>query len=186
MLSLNLLLAGYKIRNIAVKPAVEYESHQSLQKVVIGARPFDSEEEILSVFDSKKLFQKGIMPVLVVVENNNDFAIRLDGSDMYLSDGGVNLPSIPYPRVLLAITRKKKSTYSPHEDVLLRDIRNKDMVADFERKSFGEKLIAPHSSDFGIVFFESIQPSDETRIYIPNITNLETQEYLMFFEFTLS
>ena len=186
LLALNLLVAGYKIKNVEIKPAGEYASHQSLQNVVIGARPFDTEEEILSVFDSKKLYQKRIMPVLVVVENNNDFAIRLTGSDIYLSDAGLNLPSIPYTRALLAIAKKKKTSYSPHEDVLLGQIKNKDMVADFERKNFGEKLIAPHGSDFGIVFFELIQLTAETRIYIPNITNLETQQYLMFFEFTLS
>ena len=185
LLAFNLLVAGYKIKNIEIKPAGEYASHQSLQNVVIGARPFNTEEEILSVFDSKKLYQRQIMPVLVVVENNNDFAIRLSGSDIYLSDSGVNRRSIPYAKALLAIAKKKKSSYSPHEDVLLRDIKNKDMVADFERKSFGEKLIAPYGSDFGIVFFELIQLTAGTKIYIPNITNLETQQYLMFFEFTL-
>ena len=186
LLALNLLVAGYKIKNIAIKPAGEYSSHQSLQNVVIGARPFDTEEEILSVFDSKKLYQKQIMPVLIVVENNNDFAIRLSGRDIYLSDSGLNLRSIPYSKVVLAIAKKKKSSYSAHEDVLLGQIKNKDMVADFERKSFEEKLIAPHGSDFGIVFFELIQLTAETKIYIPSITNLETQQFLMFFEFTLS
>ena len=46
-------------------------------------------------------------------------------------------------------------------------------------------MIAPYGSDFGIVFFELIQLTAGTKIYIPNITNLETQQYLMFFEFTL-
>ena len=186
LLALDFLVAGYKIRNIEIKPAGEYTSHQSLQNVVIGARAFDTEEEILSAFDTKKLYQKQIMPVLIVVENNNDFAIRLSGSDIYLSDAGVNRRSIPYAQVLLAIAKRKKSSYSPHEDVLLRDIKNKDMVADFERKHFGEKLIAPHGGDFGIVFFELIQLNAAARIYIPNITNLETQQYLMFFDFDLS
>ena len=186
LLALDLLVAGYKIRNIEIKPAGEYTSHQSLQNIVIGARAFDTEEEILFVFDTKKLYQKQIMPVLVVVENNNDFAIRVSGSNIYLSDAGVNRRSIPYTQVLLAIAKRKKSSYSPHEDVLLRNIKNKNMVADFERKNFGEKLIAPHSDDFGIVFFELIQLNAGVRIYIPNITNLETQQYLMFFDFDLS
>ena len=186
LLALDLLFAGYKIKDINVQPAGEYPSHQSLQKVVIGARAFDTEAEILSVFDTKKLYQKQIMPVLVVIENNSDFAIRLSASDIYLSDDGVNRRSIPYAKVLLDIAKKKKGAYSSHEDILLRNIKNKNMVADFERKSFGEKLIPPYGSDFGIVFFELIQLNAGTRIYIPNITNLETQEYLMFFEFDLS
>ena len=185
LLALDLLVAGYKIKNIEIKPAGEYTSHQSLQNVVIGARAFDTEEEILSVFDTKKLYQKQIMPVLVVVENNNNFAIHISGSDIYLSDAGVNRRSTPYEEVLLDIAKKKKRTYPTHEDVLLRDIKNKAMVADFERKSFGERLIPPHGSDFGIVFFDLIQLNAGTRIYIPNMTNLETQEKLMFFEFNL-
>ncbi len=186
VLALDLLFAGYKIKEVNIKAAGEYASRQSLQNVVIGARAFDTEEEILSVFDTKKLYTNRIMPVLVVIENNNDFAIHLSGSDIYLSDAGVNRRSTPYAEVLLDIAKKKKGAYSTHEDVLLRAIKNQDMVADFERKSFGEKLIPPYGSDFGIVFFDLIPLNQETQIYIPSITNLETQQDLMFFEFELS
>ena len=177
--------AKYKIKKIPVKAASEYPSHQSLQNIVIGAEAFDRQEEVLSAFDTKKLYEKGIMPVFVVVENNNDFAIRISGKDIYLNDAGHNYPSLPYTRVLLSIAKKKKSTYSTHENILLGQLKNKKMVADFERKDLGERLIPPYGSDSGVVFFEWLQLQADTRIYISNITNLSSQESLMFFEFSL-
>ncbi len=104
--------AGYKIKDIPVRAAAEYPSHQSLQNIVIGAEAFDRQEEVLSAFDTKKLYEKGIMPVFVVVENNNDFAIRISGKDVYLNNDGHNYLPIPYTRVLLSIAKKKKSKYS--------------------------------------------------------------------------
>ena len=187
LLALDFLLAGYKIKEVQVRPAAEYDAGQSFQNIVIGARAFTTEEEILTLFDTRKLYSNGFVPVLLVIENNNDFAVRLSGKEIYLSHDGVNLQTVPYQEVLMEFAgKKKKNKYSTHEDILLKNVKNRDMVADFEHKSFGEKLIPPHGSDFGVVFFQVERLDPGARIYIPNMTNLETREPLMFFEFDLN
>ncbi|HSR53773.1 MAG TPA: hypothetical protein VLV83_23350, partial [Acidobacteriota bacterium] len=125
------LLAGYKIKPLDPKPAVEYASHQDFQNVVIGAQAAVTEEGVLSLFDSKKIHKKGVMPVVVVVENNNDFPIRVDADSIFLvlSDG-TNLRSMPFGEAFLqSVLKKDLSRYSTDQRVMITDLarRNREM-----------------------------------------------------------
>lgn len=183
------LLAKYKIRKIQLKPAKEYSAHQDFQRIVIGAYPCDTEARILELFDTKKLHEKEIMPILVVVENNNDFAIRLHERDIFLIDtDGTNRPAIPFTDVLLRISSKKPlSGYPTDPRDLRRAVRSKEMLQDFEHKTFGERLIPPHDSDSGVVFFDLPEEGilAGTRLYFPAVFNLTEDSQLIFFEFEL-
>ncbi len=181
------LSAWYKAKEIQIKPAKEYAAHQAFQNLVIAAHPCETEKKTLEIFDTKKLNQSNYMPVLIVIENNNDFAIGLDESDVLLLDAerGQESP-IPFIKILVQISAKKsKSPYPDPSDV--NRIKDKKMLADFERKAFGEKMIAPHNKDYGVVFYRL--PRDGNlegfRLYLPEIFNVGNDEQLMFFEFEL-
>lgn len=183
------VLAGYKIKEFKPRPAKEYPAHQDFQKLVIAADPRLTESGVLELFDTKKLLDRMIMPVVIVIQNNNDFAIRISAEDILLVDSnGTQVPGMPYDEVLLRITVKQQlATYSGRKEIVLQQVRDKDMVRDFEHKYFGEKLIAPHDSDFGVVFFPVPSSGDLSgiRLYIPRVHNLTKDEPLIFFEFDL-
>jgi len=182
-------LAGYKIKEFKPKPAKEYAAYQDFQKIVIAAEPRLTEPSVLELFDTKKLLNKLIMPVVVVVENNNDFAIRIRAEDILMVDStGARIPGMPYDEVLLRISLKGHlGTYSSRKEILIRQVGDKNMVMDFEHKYFGEKLIAPHDSDYGVIFFPVPSSGDlsGTRLYVPKVHDLTNDEPLMFFEFDL-
>lgn len=182
-------LAKYKLKELPARSAKEYPAHQDFQKIVMGAYPCETQEKALELFDTPKLFEKKIMPVLMVVENNNDFGIRLHEKDIFLIDAeGTHHQAISYVDVLLQISLKKlPSSYSTKRELMIRAVGNKDMVQDFEHKAFGEKLIAPKSSDRGVVFFRLPEGGDlsGTRLYFPNVWNLSEETQLIFFEFEL-
>ena len=181
------LCAWYKARDIQIKPAKEYTAHQAFQNLVIAAHPYTTEKQTLEIFDTKKLHRSNYMPVLIVIENNNDFAIRLDESALLLLDAeGEQESPISFIRILLQISRKKsKNPYPDPSD--LSNIKDQKMLADFERKAFGEKMVAPHDKDYGVVFYRL--PADGNlagfRLYLPQIFNVGNDEPLMFFEFEL-
>ena len=183
------MAAKYKIKDLAVRPAAEYAASQDFQGLVIGAWALATQEEARQVFDTKKLIEKEILPVLVVVENNNDFAVRLRDKDIFLVlEDGANVPVLPLLEVLLKINLDKPlSSYSTRKEVLVRQVVKPEMFMDFEHKSFGEKLIAPHSSDHGVVFFPypSGEDLEACRLYFPEIVNLTEDQPMMFFEFPL-
>ncbi len=181
------LSAWYKAKDVQIKPAKEYAAHQAFQNLVIAAYPYETEKKTLEIFDTKKLHQSNYMPVLVVIENNNDFAIGLDESALLLIDaeGGQESP-ISFIKILLQISRKKsKNPYPDPSDV--NRIKDKKMLADFERKAFGEKMIAPHDKDYGVVFYRlPVNGNLEGfKLYLPEIFNVGNDERLMFFEFEL-
>lgn len=186
------LLAGYKILPLEPKPAAEYEAHTDFQNIVIGAQAALSQEAVLSLFDSKKVFEKGVLPVVVVIENNNDFPIRVNDRSIFLIlNDGTNLRSIPFGEAFLqAVLKKDLSHYSTEERIMITELarRHREMYEDFQHKSFGEKIIAPHDSDYGVVFF--YRPSPEERegwmLYLPEIEDMTTASELMFFEFALN
>ncbi len=186
--SVNVWSAKYKIKDIQALPAAEYKAHQNFQNIVIGARPYATEGEVQEIYDVKKLHEKGFLPVLVVVENNNDFAIQMHGAQIFLLlEDGTNVPPVPMNDVLLEISLDKPLTaYSTRKEILLRQAVKPEMYMDFEHKAFGEKLIAPHSSDFGVVFFPLPEGDlSQCRLYFPEVVNLTNDETLMFFEFPL-
>lgn len=183
--------AKYTIKPLEVRPAAEYAAHQDFQNIVIGAYPALKEEQLLELFDTKKIHEKKILPVLVVVENNNSFPIHLQDRSIFLIlKDGTNVPAMPMGEAFLQVVLKKPpSAYSTHPGVMIGQLRRRheDMWADFEHKNFGEKLIAPHDSDYGVLFFPLPAEEDlpELRLYLPEIENVTTSEELIFFEFPL-
>ncbi|MGH9340239.1 MAG: hypothetical protein ACRD1R_11805 [Acidobacteriota bacterium] len=192
-LSLLLAVAGpllaYDIKKIDVKPAAEYPARQDFQNIVIGVYPCETEQKASELFDTDKLHEEGYMPVLVVVENNNEFAIRLHEREIFfIRQDGINVPSVPFHEVILGISMKRKLSSVPtRPEILIQQVGNKDMVQDFEQKAFGERLIPPHSSDYGVVFFPLSESNDlaGTLLYFPEVLNITDDEQLMFFEVAL-
>jgi hypothetical protein len=184
-------LLAYKIRDFKPKPAKECPAFQEFQKIVIAASPRLTQEGVEELFDTKKMLERQIMPVVVVIENQNDFAVSVNESDIFLVDAaGTHIPSISFDVVLarlLANPRSRRSGGELPDPRMIRRYANKNMVHDFEHKAFGEKLIAPHDSDYGVVFFP-LPPNGDlsgTRLYFPQVHNVTDHEMLMFFEFDL-
>lgn len=185
------LAAKYKIKPLEPRPAAEYAAHQDFQNVVIGAFAAFAEEEVLTLFDSKKVHEKKVLPVLVVIENNNSFPLQVrDRSIFLILKDGTNVPTMPAGEAFLQIVLKKPpSSYGTHPGVMIGQLRrrNQNLYDDIEHKSLGERLIAPHDSDYGVVFFPrpSEEEMEDLRLYLPEVENVSTSEELIFFEFAL-
>ncbi len=180
-------LARYRIKDLHIKPAEDYGAHQDFQKIIIGAYSYETQGSTLELFDTENLHRRHILPVLLVVENNNDFAIQIHEQDVVLiTQDGLRFPSLPYQVVLLHISNQPLTTDSTQPESL-RKMVGKEMTMDFENKAFGEKQVAPESSDFGVVFFwiPELDKLPGARLYLPDIVNLSEGEQLMSFEFEL-
>ncbi len=182
--------AKYKVKTPVIKPAVEYTAHQDFQNLVIAAWPAHTLERSLELFDTPKLFEKGIMPVLLVIENRNPFPVQIFEEDILLvaPDGSRQAP-IPFTDVLLEISLKRPlSNYSTRKDLLLQKSVKKEMFQDFEHKAFTEKLVPPAGGiEHGVVFYRLPEGGDLQghSLYFPSVLNFADKEPLIFFEFEL-
>lgn len=187
ILGVPFVAAKYKIKELQVRVAGDYAAHQAFQNLVIGAYPGNTRERALEFFDTDKLFEKELMPVLIVVQNDGVFPVQLNEAQIFLVDkSGQRHSSIPYTDVLLEINSKKSKSNLPNIKDLHKLVK-KEMLLDFEHKAFGEKLIAPGATDHGVVFFRL--PADGNleghSLYFPEIVNVTNNARLMFFEFDL-
>ncbi len=179
----------YQVREIQIRPAAEYAAHQDFQGMVFAGQVFNTQESIQQIFDTKALFKHGIMPVLIVIENRNNFAVRIHSNDIFLI-GPDNLQhrALKVEDVLISVAFDRPlSSASTNPRMVLGRI-NRKLSSDFEHKSFAEKLIAPGGSDYGVVFFTLLQGEalQGARLYLPEIHNITENEPLIFFEFELN
>ncbi len=185
------VIAKYKVKPLQVKAASEYASHLDFQNVIIGTWVADTLKESLELFDEKKLHEKDFLPILIVIQNNNPFPVKVDEATIFLIvEDGSRKKTVSFLDVLLAIKLKKpRSNYSSSKEALAKELAKEDMFNDFKHKTFGEKVIDPMSSDHGIIFYE--RPYEEEGdvsdfgLYLPEVFNSSDGEPLMFFELEL-
>lgn len=187
ILGVSFAIGKYKPKTLEIRAAGDYAAHQSFQDLVIGAYPCHTLARTLELFDTDKVFEKGLMPVLVVIQNDGPFPVQIDESEIYLIDEeGRRNPPISYLDALLEINSKKSKTNRPN----IKDVQKlvkKEMLSDFKEKAFGSKIVQPGSSGHGVVFFRRPENGNlaNTRLYLPEIVNTTDNARLMFFEFDL-
>ena len=165
--------------------ATDY-AHQASDHVTLGAKCFDTEDLTAQAFGKKAdLLKYGVVPVLVVLENQRDKALDLedmkvslvagDGrhvdainpDDLQYIGGKTRHPSAtPYPR--LPLPKKGNPLASPE-------------VAD---RAFSAKMLPPNDSATGFFFFEA-KPEAGDKLYVTGIKDARSGEEIMYFEFTL-
>ena len=60
-------------------PAASYASHQTNDKITMGVDPYVMGDKVKAAFGKVDPYQYGVLPVLVVIENDGDVSIKLEG-----------------------------------------------------------------------------------------------------------
>ena len=179
----------YQVREIHIRPATEYAAHQDFQEMVFAGIAFNTQETIQQIFDTKALFKRGIMPILIVIENRSNFAVRIHADDIFLIDpANVQHRALKLEDVLIAVAFDRPLSSVSTGQGMPRGKINRKLSSDFQHKGFSEKLIAPGGSDYGVVFFPLSQGEalHKARLYLPEVYNISESEPLIFFEFELN
>src|SRR5689334_6504256 len=59
-------------------PAASYSSHQTSAQITIGVEAYQAGDKVKVAFGKLDPYQYGVLPVLVVIQNDSDKSIRLD------------------------------------------------------------------------------------------------------------
>ena len=77
-------------------PAASYSSHQTSEKVTIGASVYDTVEKARAAFGKLNPYQYGIVPVLVVIQNDSGQTLRMDRIRVdYVAPDGSHVDATP-------------------------------------------------------------------------------------------
>ncbi len=168
------------------KPIQEYDAKVTFDQVTIAAEPFDTEEKTATAFGKLHLPQYGILPVLVVIENQRSAPIDLRSFlATYRARGGAEIEATPAGDIRFAGEgpRKPKLPGSSPIPLPIPSRGKKNPLADsvVEERAFAAKMIAPGESAHGFVYFQTSYKGAVT-LTISGLKDSATAKELFFFE----
>ena len=184
-LILNKASAGEKEHpKFDLAPAASYVSHQTSEKVTIGASVYDSVEKAKTAFGKLNPYQYGVMPVLVVIQNDSGKTIEVDHIKVdYVVPDGSHVDATPASDVrYLRGPSRPEQVPSP----MPRIHRNKNPLDawEIEGRAFAAKVIPAGESAGGFFYFQTgYQPN--SRLYVSGLQEAGSGRELLYFEFPL-
>jgi hypothetical protein len=169
-----------------MEPASSYASHQTSEKVTIGASVYDTEEKAHAAFGKLNPYQYGIVPVLVVIQNDSGQTIRVDHIRVdYVDPDGSHADATPAQDVrYLNPARQPKVVTGPVPTQAPHISRKKNPLDawEIEGRAFAAKMIPAGQSAGGFFYFQTgHRPGD--RLYVTGLSDASTGRELLYFEF---
>ena len=170
------------------KPAAQYPNKQSSEKVTIAAAAFTTDDQAKEPFGKLNPWSYGVLPVLVVIQNDSPNAIRLEKMHFQyvLPDrskvDATAAADVKYSRG----PNKPKVSTGPLGGVKVSKGKNPLDVWEIEGRSFAAKILPPGQSASGFVYFETDITSAAASLYISGLENASTNKELYYFEIPLS
>ena len=185
--------AGYKPRPWSPRTPDSYPARLTSEKVTIAAEPLILDARAAQVFDKNDMVTAGIMPLAIVIFNDNDFPVRVAADSIELIEEGEHLHSLSPGEAVSELFKKgRRKSYGVPDSRLpgSRDSGNPEAMRDFELKFLGTKVVPAHGKEGGFLYIHPPMNDlrgylSKARIYIPDIYREDNGSRLIFFEFDL-
>jgi hypothetical protein len=169
-------------------PAANYASHQTSEKVTIGASVYDTAEKAHMAFGKLNPYQFGIIPVLVVIQNDSGQSIRVDRIRVdYVAPEGSHVDATPAQDIrYLNGTRQPKVVTGPLPTAGPRLSRHKNPLDawEIEGRAFSAKMIPAGEYAGGFFYFQTGHRPG-SRMYVSGLEDASSHRELLYFEFPL-
>ncbi len=167
--------------------ASSYASKQTNDKVTIAARAYDGEELAHTAFGKVNPYQYGILPILVIVQNDTDESLRLDHMQVeYTAFDGKQIDNTPAADVPFALggPRRPSSVPNPLPPELRKKHKNPLSGPEIETRAFAAQMLPPHESAHGFFYFQAHhRPGDS--VIVSGIKQAGSGKDLFYFEIPL-
>jgi hypothetical protein len=168
-------------------PAASQPHHQTNSQVTIGVDPYVvGEEKIKTAFGKLNPYNYGVLPVLVVIQNDGDKTIRLDHLKAeYMGSGSNRVEATPAADVRYSRGPDRPPIIpGPRGPVPGKMKKNPLDAWEIEGRALAAQVVPPGNSASGFVYFRSgLQPG--STIYLSGITEAGTNKELLYFEIPL-
>jgi hypothetical protein len=172
------------------RPAADYAHRQTSEKLTIAAQPYETDEQTKEAFGKVNPWRYGILPVLIVVQNDSPDSIRLENMQfVYVLPDRTRVESTPARDVqYIHGAQTPKSPVGGPLGGIARNRKPKNPLAEWEieGRAFAAKMLPPGQSASGFVYFQIPQSSAAASIYISGLVNANTGKELYFFEIPMS
>lgn len=164
-------------------PAGSYRAHQTNAKVTIGVDAVTSDEKAKPAFGKNNPYEHGVLPVLVVIQNDSGKALRADRLKLeFLGPTGSRVTATPAADVKYLTGPRRPGVISGptgRPKVLKR--KNPLNTWEIEGRAFSAKMIPAGESASGFFYFET-RYYPGSRLYLTGLTEADTGKELFYFE----
>jgi hypothetical protein len=165
-------------------PAASYPSHQTSEKVTIGVLPYFNDEDTLPVFGKRNPYHYGVLPVLVVIQNDSAKTIKVQSLQaVWVLPGGDKVEATPAKDVRYLTPPKRPSTM-PGPPGLPPSVFSKKNPLDtweIEGRAFSAEVVPPGQSASGFYYFQTGYQQGAS-LYLSGLREAESGRELLYFE----
>ena len=175
-------LAADKPPAFHAPPVSSLPHRQTNGQVTIGAEPYTAGDKVKSAFGKLSPYQYGVLPVLVVIQNDSSQTLRLKGMKAEYVGGNNRAEAIP-PKDVRYVNGPRQPDVTPFPPKLRRG-KNPLAAWEIEGRAFAAEMLPAGNSASGFFYFQTGLQHDST-ILLSGITEAATGRELLFFEVPL-
>jgi hypothetical protein len=165
--------------------AARYSHHQTNAQVTIGVDPYVAEEKARSAFGKLNPYQYGVLPVLVVVQNDSNKTIRLDRIHaVYNGPQGDKVDATPAKDVRYTRGPNRPSVPTSPIPKIGKGGKNPLNAWEIEGRAFAAKMLPAGQSASGFFYFQTGLQRGAT-IYLSGLADAATNHELFYYEIPL-
>jgi len=166
-------------------PASSYPAKQTNDHVTVAATAYDTEALAHSAFGKLNPNQYGVLPILVIIQNDTDKVLKLDHLDAeYTFVDGRQIEATPADEVQTLGGAERPNVPTPTPIPIHRKHKNPLDVWEIDGRSFSSKLLPAHESVHGFFYFQTA-PRPGSKFYLTGIKVAATGQDIFYFEIPL-
>ena len=168
--------------------AGRYPHHQTNDKVTIGVDPYVMGDKVKVAFGKLNPYEYGVLPVLVVIQNDGNSAIRLDRIQaVYTGPQGDKVDATPAGEVRYVQGPRRPSVVSPGPVGDIEKLKGKKgplAAWEIEGRAFAAKMLPAGQTASGFFYFQTGLQRGAT-IYLSGLANAASNQELFYYEIPL-
>jgi hypothetical protein len=168
------------------EPVQSYPSKQTNENVTIAVKAYDTEDLAQTAFGKLHPYQYGILPVLVIVQNDTNETLALDRISVKYSDfNGQQIDATPAADVPFTVEGPRRPSAGGDGNPIPPELRKKHKNPlggpEIQTRAFAAKMLPAHDSAYGFFYFQAhYRPGDS--IYINRIRRAGSGTELFYFD----
>ena len=187
ILSITAVWAADKETPFKAQPAATYPAHQTNQQITIGVDPYTDSEKLKVAFGKLDPNEHGVLPVLVVIQNDTGRTVRLSNMKVeYLGPNRERIEATPAKEVkYLRPPQKPSMIPGPGSKIkVLKTKKNPLDAWEIEGRAFAAQMLPPGNTASGFFYFQTPLQSRAT-IYVSGMADAGTGKEILYFEIPL-
>jgi hypothetical protein len=172
-------------------PASSYQTKQTIEGVTVAAVPYNTEELAHTAFGKLDPNKYGILPVLIIIQNDTDKVLNLSAMQTrYQRADDRQIEATAAQELPYTLQKRPKEVPVGIQSPLPRlpgSKKNKNPLAawEIEGRAFTARMLPAHEAVNGFVYFETVH-LEGSRLVLSGLREAATGKELFFFEVPLS